>query len=454
MSLSLLSGCAADDPDAGTANAPSLPMKGVVSASHVAGARVFFDVDGDYRWQYYEPFSRSGTAGTFSQPGQCSGSNPAHCLKVTRLQTESPDALLRAYGGRDRITGEPFHGMLSRKITTTGVTQVLSPITTLLTYMDAYEQNRLRENEGRHLGDDPNYLSTSDLYLDYFDFDSTLDGDKRVHLIKRSLQFHKTADVIDALLQDLYNIDHLAEGSNDPISVTGPVYAAIAEVMMEPRFDGEISPQKTINDIIERANELVQELINVSDLADVDTAFNPQVLDLWQFIGDLYDGDETEQTTLESYLRAVEIVTTVLREKPLLNIVNDITADVLNPKGTGHLDPAVLGPAADLRGIIDYLIAKSSNDWHESELEDYLTRQSISDKLAKIDRKIELSSGEEAQLAYDDGTLKLQYGDESLQAEIHEINDYTAQVSIEIAPGVREWITIKSTKDDYEVISR
>lgn len=436
-----IAGCgSADDPDRGTSRVQNLSLEGVVVDGRVARAQVFLDVNGDYIRNPFESYTFATVAASYA-------------IVVNSHQLQQPGAVLRARGGIDRVTGETFHGILSRTIDTTGIDLTISPLTTLLSYMEPAQVNSFRRGESKQLDpQDDTYLSLTDLHADLSDFDSTLSLDRRVHLLKRSLQFHKLADVAEASLRELYGGEAIfdgqtraANGSRLPRDLSGYLYRSMVEVMMEPQFVQNIDTQDILSAMVDNAAEYLAELTGQDEEA-VSSDFKVQVKAMWDFIDDLFDAtdDTLTREQLESRTRAVEVIATVLRDAADANIAAASIARL------NALDVDSLGEATDVRGLAAHLIDTSGAG---PDAATFLTRPAID--LTAIDRDFSLSSDENATMQYDpeSGTLKLTYEGEVWDAEVEQVNDYTVLAQVVIA-GIPQNVLIKSKADgDYDVSS-
>ena len=231
-----LAGCgSADNPDKGSPQ--SYNVAGLVVDGYVAGGQVYWDTNEDGILNSWEPRAFTDKDGYFSRSkpdadgvsvdycrADASAAEAKHCLRVGRL---SDNAVLRIQGGIDLSSGEPFVGSMSLRtpIDSTPPAQVpvISPITSLLTYLPQERHAEVLARLGLQPGDEAqDYLNVS--------------GGVNRDALRAALQLHKVNSLLQQQLGLHYGV--FGEEPDLPVNPALFVYQGMAAATWEPGFIG------------------------------------------------------------------------------------------------------------------------------------------------------------------------------------------------------------------------
>lgn len=229
--LSQLSACGGTEQDKGTMEMPSTVVSGVALDGHIARAKVFLDLDNNGTRDPWEPYAFTDDQGYFSYnpiTGVDYCADPSdeelnlYCLRSARAIDK---AVLRVDGGYDVLTGEPFVGQLSRRLSQKHATPqsvtVLSPMTTLLTDVAS---NMDKSIIMASLG-----IDETDLDVDYLNTDGQ--GSVDSALFNTAVKVHKVVTVLADRLEDTY--DEIGAQSGTPNDLSARVYRHLAKQLTQ-----------------------------------------------------------------------------------------------------------------------------------------------------------------------------------------------------------------------------
>ncbi len=227
LALAGLTGCGGTGQDQGSPENIDHVMSGVAIDGYLARATVFLDTNNNATRDAWEPYAFTDNDGYYSYNpisgvDYCAESATAaqsqYCLKA---QTRLTDVVVRIDGGYDVLTGEPFHGQMSRRMNVDVDTDfsdaVISPITTLLTNIPGAED---REAILAAVG-----LEESDLDVDYLNAEGN--GGINSQLLSAALKVHKTVSILADRLEDTY--EGIGNEANTPNDATAMVYSRLAD---------------------------------------------------------------------------------------------------------------------------------------------------------------------------------------------------------------------------------
>jgi hypothetical protein len=218
--ISLASGCSNDDPDQGE-TLESSALFGRVVDGYLAGATVYLDINNNGVRNAGEPkaitdkdgFFSTGKDGTNYCADDATTAQARHCLAATQVGTE---VVLRSYGGFDILTGEPFDGSLSTRVSVVdGVieNQMITPITSLLAGIEsADDRQSILDAYG---------LSDTDLERDFLD-DSGFDA----NTVGVAIASHKVVSLLAEVFDERY--DAFGSESGFPDNVNSMIYRVLA----------------------------------------------------------------------------------------------------------------------------------------------------------------------------------------------------------------------------------
>jgi len=466
-----LTGCGTaveQDKGAGTSTA----FHARIVDGYLAGSLVFVDSNDNGvldAWEERAFTDRDGfvSASATGKDYCAAGAQPTdavHCLKV-----RPADALkIRASGGYDMSTGEPFNGAMSLDTTWAAGSDstkpvVTSPLTTLLAGLDAADKQTVIAKLG---------LSADGVSAGVFgaDFIKIKDSEKtspdQRKALTAAMQLHKTVEVISSFLTSAYagsdtTYSGLGKNAALPRDASEFIYAAFAELVASKILDLDVnhvasSPDK-INLVIDSAQKKIEARVSaVTKKAPADlrtTASEALMLKLRGVEGgsqgragqlaslgsqsrDLFDiGTELSKPEVEARLRAINIVATVARDTA---VIDDRVADAL--AATGDLG----APATNL--------SLKEGDKNDISMKFTTTAVETVDGVTKatggtLALDINAFSGsnvfnKDASSTSDPSTPPKPT---SVPGTWEKLNDYSLLVTIEPIPGVKQQAVVKPT---------
>ena len=271
-----LSACGGTGQDAGiTSLNQEQTFRGVAVDGHLARALVFIDQDNNATRDPWESFAFTDDQGYYSYNPKtdtdycaigASSEQQLYCLRINR---SSETAVIRIDGGYDVLTGEPFLGQMSRRVTTAEINPseslVITPITTLFTNVQN-ETNRqiLLSNLG---------IEESDLNVDYLD----TDGNNTINssLFNTAVKIHKVVNVLSDRLEDTYS--GIGEETGTPNDLSASVYEQLAQQLTQQIQDvhSALESADTLNAVLAGAEQSARAIYQERDLdmpAQVDSS--------------------------------------------------------------------------------------------------------------------------------------------------------------------------------------
>ncbi len=216
-------GCGGTGQDKAESSTTPQVIQGLAIDGYLARSMVFIDYDNNRTRDPWEPFAFTDDEGYFSynpntQTDYCAAnasvSQRLFCLRVNRHLSE---AVIRIDGGYDVMTGEPFFGQLSRRITQGRQGPIIvSPLTSLLADVRTEQQkNAILASLN---------ITETDLDQDYF---NTGNGNISTHLLSLALRLHKSVSIISQSIHDRY--DDLGSQVGSMNDVSAEVYSHLAQ---------------------------------------------------------------------------------------------------------------------------------------------------------------------------------------------------------------------------------
>jgi len=456
FTLALLSACGAPSQDGGS---PST-LSGLAVDGYVAGATVYLDINGNAVMDVYEPRALTDSQGYFgiaadgtNYCNSSSSSGQSHCLKTG----EYDGSLIRIEGGIDTLTGEPFHGVLSRSADATG-SQYTSPLTSLLSHMSSTQVTAFLSAENTAAGTS---IGQSDLLGNPLAISGTTTA-KQNHLIRTAWLVHKSATVIAAELKRRYT-DATAANQALANDFSPYVYQALVsawEAAGNPDMQSFLNTGANITDLIGNATYGAAALIvNDGGIYDGASAADIpiRIADLVTLIDDagiIAQGSSTglTQFELEARGRAIEVLTIMLSNATLSGNEAAAMADLVTAPTLANLASS----AADVGQIAaDYRASGAA-------VTDYSARTDLATALAgagisnNTPTTLNDGSGGTADLTIDTSTGAVNIdvssvdvdGDGtpdtvSLPGTITAINDYTSVMTLDIL-GSQQTVTLQT----------
>jgi hypothetical protein len=249
LSIALgLSSCGGTGQDQGKTATESHAVSGLAIDGYLARSLVFIDYDNNKTRDPWEPYAFTDDDGYFSFnqktntdycASDASVSQQVFCLRTNR---RLGDAVIRIDGGYDVMTGEPFYGQLSRRVTADTFTSngiiIVSPITSLLTEMRSeLTKSAILTAMGLH---------ESDLDRDYLDSATT----NNRNLLGTSLKLHKTISLISQAVGESYRELGSQAGAMNDASATVYKHLALQLATGYRSFDNIAADPDSIAQII------------------------------------------------------------------------------------------------------------------------------------------------------------------------------------------------------------
>ncbi len=218
--------------DSGSASKVSI--NGITEDGYVSGGIVWHDINNNRNLDSGEPYAITDEEGYFSRSrtgtnycaSDATDEDKRYCLKINAVSGVASTAIIRLQKGVDIISGEPFNGSISMKVSIDkdgNVSNVVAtPVTAMLANMTDEQITEFAKREG---------MDVSDLYSDFQDFVFTNKNatSKQVKLVKAALQVHKSVELVNALLKQRYTIIGEAKVPSDASDF---VYEAFTDAFM------------------------------------------------------------------------------------------------------------------------------------------------------------------------------------------------------------------------------
>lgn len=256
----MLAACGGSGQDDGSVSVSEQQFSGVALDPQIARATVFLDTNNNGTRDPWEPFAFTDNEGYYSYnpntlTDYCAPSASAeqaqYCLVSNRNHT---NAVVRIDGGYDILTGEPFQGQLSRRVTLTdenaSVDTVVSPLTSLMTDLESQQDRSSLLNSLN--------ISEDDLDVNYMDADG--EGTVDTNLLNTALKIHKVVAVLSDRLTDTYN--EIGEDFGTPNDASSTVYPNLAQQIINSGtgLDDSLSNQHLLASVLDQSEERLREV--------------------------------------------------------------------------------------------------------------------------------------------------------------------------------------------------
>ncbi|WP_188150717.1 hypothetical protein [Teredinibacter waterburyi] len=264
----VLVGCGGTGQDEGVSANIREPISGLAIDGYLARSTVYLDTNNNGTRDPWEPYAFTDNDGYYSynpktDTNYCASNATAmdqqYCLVSN---TALADVVVRIDGGYDILTGEPFLGQMSRRLSVADRNEanytsplVLSPITTLLSNIDIESD---RTSMVSSLG-----IELSDINIDYLNVNNP-----RPDLMSTALTIHKTVTILSDRLNDTYTeIGKEVGVASDPSSY---VYRSLAEVMLasptpEP-FRDTLSDTSSLSRVLDNAETSLRDIYDRKEI--------------------------------------------------------------------------------------------------------------------------------------------------------------------------------------------
>lgn len=368
MCSAIFAGCGGTGQDVGSASTHNQEFGGVAIDGYVARATVFIDTNNDGSRNGWEPFAFTDNDGYYSYnpltdtdycADDASAEQAQYCL---RSNTAFSNVVIRIDGGYDVLTGEPFVGQMSRRISdiqSGNMSEVLiSPITSLLTNIeDPDEQATVLEALG---------LTEDDLDVDYLNTDGN--GAVNAGVLNAALKVHKVVAVLADRLTDTYR--NIGDERGTPNDATALVYDALAArlIASNANFDTAVSNSTIVAQVLDLAEDGLRAVYQRRELtlpADMGSTASLQgfarVATVVRSVADVVNGvvppDATDVTATDALgmARMVEsVVIKALRETSTDSSIERLAQVVNNSDNTEFLQELLVtlrDPAANVSDL-------------------------------------------------------------------------------------------------------
>lgn len=290
----MISACGGTGQDSNSPQTTSQTFSGLAIDGNLARATVFVDSNNNGTRDPWETFAFTDNEGYFSynpntDTNYCTSTASAqesqYCLRtVTRLD----NLVIRVDGGYDILTGEPFMGQMSRRLTTeeqeSNDISVISPVTSLLSNIESTtEQASLLSSLG---------LEQQHLNVNYLNTDGA--GNIDSNLLNTALKIHKTVAILSDRLTDTYS--QIGEEFDTPNDASSSVYPNLAQELLKTSrsLDQVLADTNTLASVLDSAEADLRRIYENKDIVlpqDLGSVENPssfsRVIDISSNIPDV-----------------------------------------------------------------------------------------------------------------------------------------------------------------------
>lgn len=276
--VALLSACGGTGQDDGSVSSFEQDYSGVVIDGYLARATVFLDTNNNGTRNSWEPFAFTDNDGYFSynpltDTNYCAAGASAELAQYCLTTNVSySNVVIRIDSGYDVLTGEPFSGQMSRRLSAVSADStpntLVSPLTSLITNIDSTtDQGTVLSSLG---------LIASDLDVNYLS--ETGNDDVNANLLNAALKVHKVVTVLADRITDTY--DEIGDEVGTPNDATSVVYEELALQLIssETSFDATIASNSAMASVLDNTETQIQQLYqdNEFDLpADLGSTLAP-----------------------------------------------------------------------------------------------------------------------------------------------------------------------------------
>lgn len=263
----ILSACGGTGQDEGTASISSQTYSGLAIDGHLARSTVYLDTNNNGTRDSWEAFAFTDNEGYYSynpntETNYCAADATAeqqqYCL---RGSSRRANVVVRIDGGYDILTGEPFMGQMSRRLTDIDTSQenvdtkVVSPITSLLTDVDSNQHDNVLSNLG---------LNSNDVDVDYLN--DSGQGMTNNRILNAALKVHKTVAVLSDRITDTYQ--EIGDEMGTPNDASPSVYRSLGEVLSNSNndLDSVLNSNEQLNNVVRNSEERIRSVYERRDI--------------------------------------------------------------------------------------------------------------------------------------------------------------------------------------------
>lgn len=316
MGTLALAACGGTGQDVGQAATFSQDFSGVAVDGHLARARVFFDYDNNGTRGPWEPFAYTDNQGYYSynpntDTDYCADSEAETAIFCLRADQQKDSVMIRVDGGYDIVTGEPFHGQMSRRLNVSAGEAVASAVISPLTSM----VSEVRSEQDKQALLAAMGITEADLSIDYFNSDGKGQVDQA--LFNTAVKLHKINNLMADAIEDHYRDVLSMPGTPDDLSAS--VYRHVGAQLLahDLSLAQAVSSDAFIGSVLRAAETDARELFRKKDMALPDGASTGDLVDSTRISGRvnamarvidslLPPGEPADTATLNGRARAVE----------------------------------------------------------------------------------------------------------------------------------------------------
>ncbi|MFL0809991.1 MAG: hypothetical protein K6L76_06225 [Agarilytica sp.] len=377
--VSTLIACGGTGQDDGSSSDFRQEYSGVVIDGYLARATVFLDSNNDSTRNAWEAYAFTDDDGYFSynpltDTDYCAVDATAeqqqYCLTTN---IDYAGVVIRIDSGYDVLTGEPFEGQMSRRLTepdegvVTGTT--ISPLTSLLTNIEG------EDNQTQVLASLA--LDLDDLDVDYLNQNGG--GETNARLLNSAIKVHKVVSVLADRITDTY--DEIGEESGTPNDATSSLYSALAEELLgnDQSFDEVIADGGAVARVLDATETEMRDIYRDNEFtlpADMGSESSLNAFarvvdvanDIVTIVNSVIDSSATDVTEEEvvGFARAVEsVVIKALDETTTdtsIDNAESFFSDLENADLVEALVSGLSGDDADLSSLADNSFSGSEFD--------------------------------------------------------------------------------------------
>lgn len=262
----LLTACGGSEQDQGTVSQTQQVFRGQAVDGYIARATVYIDTNNDSTRNAWEPFAFTDNEGFYSfNPNNntdycndnASTEQAQFCLQTNAQVTE---AVIRIDGGYDVLTGEPFLGQMSRRITGIAKGEIqntlITPLTSLFTYVTSQEERLALLNSLQ--------INEAELNINYLNVDGS--GQIDSHLFNAAIKVHKVVTVLSDRLTDTY--DEIGQELGTPNDASSAVYKNVVNELISATatFDIVMTNAAALLNIVNNAENEIRDVYLRKDI--------------------------------------------------------------------------------------------------------------------------------------------------------------------------------------------
>lgn len=364
LAIALISSCGGVGQDVGESNsgAQQQSVSGRVIDGHIARSVVFFDSNNNGTRDAWEAFAFTDNEGYYSYNPN---SDIDYCAATATVQQQQyclvssvgySDVVIRAEGGYDVLTVEPFLGQMSRRINNSDQTHkanlIISPITSLLTNITETQEIDTVLNSLN--------LSSTDIDIDYLNVGGT--GAANMNLFNAAVKVHKVVTVLSDRLTDNYT--EIGANFGTPNDASSTVYRNLARQLISSAtsFDEAVANPSDINSVLTASETALRNIYSSRELelpAVIDSSRFSRASELAnnvvQVTNRVIDRNESIGTNMDSIRGAARAIETLIIkaneehtvDPSIQNMVNFIT-NQSNGALVTHFIQSLAGENADV----------------------------------------------------------------------------------------------------------